>query len=120
MLSINYRDSRPIYKQIKENLRRMILSGSIRTGERLPSVRELATDLAINPNTIQKAYSELESEGFIYTVVGKGSFAAPLNEGKEQRREELRRTFSQTAEELLCLGVTREELHRLLDAGKEE
>lgn len=120
MVSINYRDTRPIYEQIKENLRRMILSGSIQTGERLPSVREMATDLAINPNTIQRAYSELESEGFIYTVVGKGSFAAPLDEGKEQRRAQLLQTFTQTADELQRLGVAREELIHRLDMAKEE
>ena len=68
MISINTRDPRPIYEQIKEGLCRLILSGVLQTGERLPSVRELAGQLAINPNTIQRAYRELELEGFIYSM----------------------------------------------------
>ena len=72
-ISINYRDSRPIYEQVRDGLRRLIVSGSLPLGEKLPSVRELSTQLTINPNTIQRAYRELESEGYIYTVSGKGS-----------------------------------------------
>ena len=78
MITINTRDPRPIYVQIKEGLCRLILSGALQTGERLPSVRELAGQLAINPNTIQRAYRELEHEGFIYSMAGKGSFVSPL------------------------------------------
>lgn len=72
MLELNYRDARPIYEQIKDGLRRLILSDVIRQDEKLPSVRELASQLAINPNTIQKAYRELEQEGYVYTVSGRG------------------------------------------------
>ena len=79
MLTLNYRDSRPIYGQIKDGLRRMIVSGALEPGEKLPSIRAMAVDLAINPNTIQRAYAELEAEGFIYSVPGKGSYpAVPL------------------------------------------
>ena len=80
MISINTRDPRPIYLQIKENLCRLILTGILPEGERLPSVRELAGQLAINPNTIQRAYRELEHEGFIYSMTGKGSFVGALSE----------------------------------------
>ena len=76
MFTLNYRDSQPIYGQIKDGLRRMIVSGALEPGEKLPSVRAMAMDLAINPNTIHRAYAELEAEGFIYSVPGKGSFAA--------------------------------------------
>lgn len=76
MLTLNYRDSRPIYGQIKDGLRRMIVSGALEPGEKLPSIRAMAVDLAINPNTIQRAYTELEAEGFIYSVPGKGSYTA--------------------------------------------
>ena len=82
MISLDYRDSRPLYQQVKDNLRRMMLTGLLPPDEKLPSVRSLATQLAINPNTIQRAYSELEVEGYIYSVPGKGSFAAA--EGGEQ------------------------------------
>ena len=73
MLTLNYRDSRPIYEQIKDGLRRMIVTGAMAQDEKLPSVRALATQLSINPNTIQRAYNELEAEGYIYSVAGKGS-----------------------------------------------
>ena len=76
MFTLNYRDSQPIYGQIKDGLRRMIVTGVLEPGEKLPSVRAMAMDLAINPNTIHRAYSELEAEGFIYSIPGKGSFAA--------------------------------------------
>ena len=61
MITLNYRDARPIYEQVRDGLRRLIVSGAIADGEKLPSVRALASQLAINPNTIQRAYSELES-----------------------------------------------------------
>ena len=76
MLTLNYRDSRPIYEQIKDGLRRMIVTSAMAQGEKLPSVRAMATQLSINPNTIQRAYNELEQEGYIYSVAGKGSFVS--------------------------------------------
>lgn len=110
MIALNYRDSRPIYEQIKESVRKLILSGAMTAGERLPSVRELAADLAINPNTIQRAYRELESEGFIYSIAGKGSFAADrAGIGAVQKTAYLER-FAAAARELLLLGMTVEEL----------
>ena len=76
MLSLNYRDSRPIYEQVRDGLRRLIITGAIPAGDKLPSVRAMAAQLAINPNTIQRAYESLEQEGYAYSVPGKGSFAA--------------------------------------------
>lgn len=110
MISLNFRDSRPIYEQLRESLRKMILSGAIGAEEKLPSVRELASDLSINPNTIMRAYRELESAGYIYTIPGKGSFAAPLNEVHDDTRRKLLAQFSETARALLQLGLSPEEL----------
>ena len=108
MLSLNYRDGRPIYEQVRDGLRRLIITGAIPPGEKLPSVRALAGQLAINPNTIQRAYEALEREGYAYTAPGKGSFAAlPVNGG---RREELLSKFDGIAQELKYLGVSAEEL----------
>ena len=76
MIQLNYRDARPIYEQVKDGLRKLVIKGVLETDEKLPSVRELAGSLAINPNTIQRAYRDLEQEGFLYTVAGKGSFVA--------------------------------------------
>ena len=70
MISLNYRDSRPIYEQIRDGLRKLIVTGALGADEKLPSVRALAAQLAINPNTIQRAYNELEGEGYIYSVPG--------------------------------------------------
>ena len=120
MISINNRDPRPIYLQIKESVVRLILSGALSTDERLPSVRELAGSLAINPNTIQRAYRELEHEGFIYSVTGRGSFVAPLSEVDQGRRQVKLEEFSAAARELLHLGMTGEELRQLLAALEQE
>lgn len=114
MISLNFRDSRPIYEQLKENLRQMILSGAIAAEEKLPSVRELASDLAINPNTIMRAYREMEAAGFIYTIPGKGSFAAPLNEVHDETRRKLMDQFSETARVLLQLGVSAQLLNEMI------
>ena len=75
MIRLDYRDASPIYEQIKNGLKRLMVSGAMKKGDKLPSVRALATELAINPNTIQKAYTELENEGYIYSVPGRGSFS---------------------------------------------
>ena len=85
MIVLDYRDSRPLYQQVKDSLRRMMLTGLLEPDEKLPSVRSLATQLAINPNTIQRAYAELEAEGYIYSVAGKGSFVS-TGDGEHLRR----------------------------------
>ena len=110
MISLNYRDSRPIYEQIKDGLRQLMVTGALREGEKLPSVRALASSLAINPNTIQRAYMELESEGYIYSVAGKGSFAANRTEVDHARRDELLKKIDKAVRELRYLGVSRDEL----------
>lgn len=120
MLHINSRDPRPIYEQIKEGLCRLILTGVLQEGERLPSVRELAGKMAINPNTIQRAYREMESEGFIYSMTGKGSFVAPLREIDQGRRDAKMAEFRSAAMELMQLGTSRQELEAVLAAVEEE
>jgi len=114
LISVNYRDPRPIYEQLKDKLRRLILSGAIAEGEQLPSLRELAAELMINPNTIMRAYRELESEGYVYTVQGKGSFAGTLTQVDDSRKSALRKTFTDSARELLRLGMRPDELHEIL------
>ena len=117
MLTLNYRDPRPIYEQLEEKLRKLILSGGIAEGERLPSVRELASQLAINPNTIQRAYRELEQAGFIYSVPGKGSFAGGLQAVDESRKIQLREKLKAIYTELIQLGDTKQQLLALLEEG---
>ena len=116
MIGLNYRDSRPIYEQIKDNYKRLILSGGIAAGDKLPPVRELASQLAINPNTIQRAYRELESEGFIYTVPGKGSFAGEIKSVDPAEVDRLLSDFDKLISKLILLGVKRETLcARIMD-----
>ena len=115
MIQLNYRDARPIYEQVKDGLRHLVVTGALQEGDKLPSVRALATSLAINPNTIQRAYESLEQAGYLYTVAGKGSFAAPQADVKSARRELLLRDFDSSAAELLFLGMTAGELARRLD-----
>ena len=115
MIQLNYRDSKPIYEQIKEGLRRLVITGAIATDEKLPSVRELASELAINPNTIQRAYRELETEGYIYTVSGKGSFAAEQLDVNGRRNETLLKEFDEIVRELLYLSEDKEALIRRIE-----
>ena len=120
MLNLDYRDARPIYEQVRDTLRRLMVSGAIQEGEKLPSVRSLASNLAINPNTIQRAYESLEAEGYVYSIPGKGSFAAPRTGVDEERRDRLLGQFDSLTAELLYLGVTRDRLiARIREKGGE-
>ena len=120
MIHLNSRDSRPIYEQIMDNLRRLIISGGMAPGDRLPSVRELAAQLTINPNTIQRAYRELETEGYICSVPGRGSFVSKTDAAVEQRKAELLEKFNALVRELRLMGVTDGELIALLRGGNEQ
>lgn len=117
MISLNYRDARPIYEQIRDGLKKLIVTGAIGKDDRLPSVRALATQLAINPNTIQRAYNELESEGYIYSVQGKGSFAAGTPAADQARKEELMDRIRALLAELRYLQVAESELRALFMEG---
>jgi len=119
MISLNYRDARPIYEQVRDGLRRLVVTGAIAQGEKLPSVRALAASLAINPNTIQRAYAALEAEGYLTSEPGKGNFAAGGADGGEARKGELLRQFDETAAELVFLGMDPEELARRVRAAAE-
>ena len=120
MLQLDHRDGRPIYEQVRDSLRRLLVTGAIAPGEKLPSVRQLAGELAINPNTIQRAYEALEQEGYVYSVPGKGSFAAPGEDIVSRRREELFARLDVLADDLRELGVTEEQLAARLAGRKEE
>ena len=117
MIHLNYRDTRPIYSQIVDGFREQITAGVLLPGEKLPSVRDLATELAINPNTIQRAYRELEAGGWIVSLPGKGSFVCKMSSPTPELDAPLE-SFDRAAAQLLALGITREELAaRLLEGG---
>ncbi len=118
LIALNLRDSRPLYEQVKENIRSLVISGALPDNEKLPAVRELASQLAINPNTIQGAYRELENEGYIRSIPGKGSFVCGA-QANSARIEDLLARFDGAAEELMYLGFTAEKLaERLKEGGK--
>ncbi|MGM9669061.1 MAG: GntR family transcriptional regulator [Faecousia sp.] len=106
----NARNAGPIYQQLTDNLKQQIRSGVLRPGDRLQSVRELASSLAINPNTIQRAYRELETEGWILSIPGKGSYVcATEKEGSKEMA-----LFRDTVRTLLSQGVSGDELIRVI------
>ena len=114
-MHLDYRDGRPIYIQIVDDLRQQIALGVLPPGEKLPSVRDLAAQLSINPNTIQRAYRQLEMEGWICTVAGKGCFACEKPSQAREEEDQLMEQFNQTARQLLALGHTRQELAARLE-----
>ena len=117
MVHLDYRDARPIYAQIIDGIREQIATGILEPGEKLPSVRELATALTINPNTIQRSYRQLELEGWIATVPGKGCFVCSNISAQEREQDRLLTVLEETVSALLALGLTREELLERLTKG---
>jgi GntR family transcriptional regulator len=116
MIQVDLKSRRPIYEQVSEGFKRLIATGVLPEGEKIPSVRELASSLAVNPNTVQKAYRELESQGFIRTVPGQGSFAdAPPKEPSLRLVAGLRESLEAVVRELLYQG---EDPERIIEAVK--
>ena len=110
MILLDLKDSRPIYEQVVERFKILILKGVISPDEKLPSVRNLAVDLSINPNTIQRAYGELERQGYIYTVKGRGNFASDRENLLGMYKEEILRQLKEICETALSVGITENEL----------
>ena len=118
MIAINYRDPRPIYEQVKLGLRRLIMTGVLQPNDKMPSVREMSAQLAINPNTVQRAYRELEAEGFIYSIPGKGSFIAADCKADQARMDQLLRQLDEAVAELLDMGMDKDALvKRIMEGG---
>ncbi len=110
MIQLNYRDAKPIYEQVKEGIKQMVYNEVLSAGEKLPSVREMASKLAINPNTISRAYKELEKEGILYTQAGIGTYVKKDLHLMERRTNELYEQFDKIAKQLFGFSVTPEEL----------
>lgn len=107
MIILDYKDARPIYEQVVEKFKLLILKGVLQKDEQMPSVRSLAVELSINPNTIQKAYSELERQGYIYTVKGRGNFVTDSANLLNARREEIKERLFFLYKEGSELGMTK-------------
>lgn len=106
MIVIDYKDRRPIYEQVVEKFKELILSGGLEADTQLPSVRNLAMDLSINPNTIQRAYAELERTGFIYSVKGKGSFIAPNDDLQRYKRTQVFDQAKHLVHQAILMGIS--------------
>lgn len=115
MIILDYKDRRPIYEQVAEKLEELMLLGILGENEPLPSVRSLAMELSINPNTIQRAYGELERQGYIYTVKGKGSFVAENSVMKEKQKKDLLIQVSEVIDEAIRLGISGEEIKNMVE-----
>ncbi len=107
---IDYQDSRPIYEQIVENFKLQMYKGILRADDQMPSVRSLAVELSTNPNTVQKAYTELERQGFIYTVKGRGNFVKGNNLLIENKKAELIGKIIELIDEAADIGISIEEI----------
>ena len=119
MFTLDTRSRVPIYEQLIEQLKRLMMRDVLQKDEQLPSVRSLAQELTINPNTIQKAYRELEREGFIYSIPGKGSFVAPVQiDANKERLEMLKRDLEKLVSEILFLGGSKDELIEMIEKVK--
>ena len=105
MILIDYSDRRPIYEQVTGRIAELIIQGALAADSQLPSVRSLAMELSINPNTIQRAYQELERQGFIYSVKGKGSFVSENGPMREAKRKEIFADLKCLVEEARCVGI---------------
>lgn len=115
MIIINYNDKRPIYEQVVDRFQTLIVNGVLEPDEKLPSVRSLAMELSINPNTIQKAYHELEVSGYIYTVKGRGNFVRSNDSLVQSRRDELLKELREKAVSCKEAGVTLEEIQKSIN-----
>ena len=114
MIILDYRDRRPIYEQIVEKLSELMICGAMSEDTPLPSVRTLAAELSINPNTVQRAYVELERLGYIYSVKGKGSFVSGTNNLREAKQLEIKNSLSTLLKDAAALGITRAEMEKLI------
>lgn len=123
MILLDYRDKRPIYEQVVEKLEHLIAGGALTENEKMPSVRSLGMELTVNPNTIQRAYNQLEQEGYLYTVAGRGNFVAPEKEWREGRMKKLLEEWTLTTQKTVEAGIPKErlmqELERIYGEGKQ-
>ena len=111
MFKLDLKSRKSIYEQIIDNFKELIVTGELKSGDKIPSVRELSKEITVNPNTIQKAYRELENQGYIYTLLGVGAFVQDKSEIRvdEQRLKVLKARFEDSFNQLIYLGLSYDE-----------
>lgn len=115
MFTINYQSPTPVYKQLYENVIRLVSFGALKPNDKLPPVRTLAGELGINPNTVSKAYSMLENDGYIYSAVGRGSFISENFDSREAEKIEVKKMIKNDLQTAFSFGVKRDEVLEILD-----
>lgn len=120
MILIDYKDRRPIYEQVIEKFQQMILCGALEPDSAMPSVRSLAMELSLNPNTIQRAYQELERQGYIYTLKGKGSFVCNSMKAADHKRKEIQEELEKSISNAFMAGITEDELCDMIEMSIEK
>lgn len=115
MILLDYRDKRPIYEQVVDKLERLIIGGGLEANYKMPSVRSLALELSVNPNTIQRAYAQLEQDGYIYTVTGRGSFVAHECEWRSGKLAEVTKSLEEVLQRAKEAGMDRETAAQVFD-----
>ena len=109
MIVLDFRDKRPLNEQVSEKIMNLIAQGALAPGERLPSVRNLAVDLSVNPNTVQRAYAALEEKGYITTITGRGNYVSEESNWKDSLYGEVLSELKETVKRVMAAGVEREE-----------
>lgn len=122
VIFIDYRDHRPIYEQVVERFKELILKGALEADSQLPSVRNLAMELSINPNTIQRAYAELERQGYIYSVMGKGNFIAAGDLIFREKQSEIFQRLGELTREAKGIRIPKDKIIAIIEEsyGEEE
>lgn len=116
MIVLDYRDKRPIYEQVVDKLENLIVCGALESNMKMPSVRSLALELSVNPNTIQRAYAQLEQDGYLYTIVGRGNYVTSENEWKSSKCRTMLKELSTFLSKMKELGISKEEITKVLEA----
>ena len=116
MIIIDYKDAKPIYEQVVDRFKLLIVNGVLKPDDKMPSVRSLAMDLSINPNTIQRAYAELERQGYVYTVMGRGNFVSDMSTLKDDYKKEVFDSLDEICDTAISIGMTSNELTGHIEA----
>lgn len=115
MIFLDYRDKRPIYEQVVEKLEHLIVNGGLEPLTRMPSVRSLAMELSVNPNTVQRAYAQLEQDGYLYTVSGRGSFVTAESDWRDSRQGKVLKEWQDITRKAREAGLSKERLSESLN-----
>ena len=115
MLTVNFSSRTPVYQQLYDDVVRLVSLGVFKSNTKLPPVRTLATELGINPNTVQKAYKMLENDGYIYSTVGRGSFISDKLNQNEAEKTEAKKELKASIDKAYKKGITKEEITEMVD-----